>query len=213
MECMVDGKEGALYVGESARSGNERMGEHLADAVCGRKDSHIHKHWEKSHLGRRTKFNFKILNFFNSALERQVGEAVRIIRTGAERILNARGEFNRCCLPIITTKEEAEVQTLGEKEDADGYGEGPAGAPGDEDDEAPLMSKKEMRLMKMKDQLRWGHENEDEGANDDDDLDDEVFEEEQSSLSILSEGDDPLIESLMMLLQSNNEVRNEAEKE
>ena len=79
-----------MYVGESARSGAERMSEHLADAVCGRKDSHIHKHWVNQHNGERTKFSFKILGFFKSALERQVAEAVRILQTGAERILNLK---------------------------------------------------------------------------------------------------------------------------
>ena len=83
----------------------------LADAVCGRKDSHIHKHWVNKHQGKQTKFSFKILNFFSSALERQVAEAVRILKTGAERILNSRGEFNRCSLPRITTKEEVEEVT------------------------------------------------------------------------------------------------------
>ena len=39
-ECMVEGEPGAMYVGETARSSAERMGEHLADANCGRKDSH-----------------------------------------------------------------------------------------------------------------------------------------------------------------------------
>merc|ERR1711888_575881 len=123
-ECKVDGREQAVYVGESARSGFERMGEHWADAVCGRKDSHIHKHWVNRHGGRQTMFSFEILNFFSSALERQVGEAVRILMTGAERILNSKGEYSRCNLVRITTKDAVEEQTLGDRgPDDDDHGD------------------------------------------------------------------------------------------
>merc|ERR1711888_426874 len=88
----------------------------MADAICGRKDSHIHKHWVNKHKGKKTRFSFRILGFFNSALERQVGEAVRILRTGAERILNSKGEFNRCSLPRITAEDTKEEETLGDME-------------------------------------------------------------------------------------------------
>ena len=40
-ECIKDEIEGAIYVGESARSGAERMGEHLEDAENKKKDSHM----------------------------------------------------------------------------------------------------------------------------------------------------------------------------
>ena len=73
LECEVGEEQKALYVGESARSGAERMGEHWADAICGRKDSHIYKHWQNQHGGNKTQFSFKILGFFSSALE--TGEA------------------------------------------------------------------------------------------------------------------------------------------
>ena len=102
-------------MGKSARSGSERMGEHLGDAHSGKKDSHILKHWLNRHGGEKTKFFFKILKFFSSALERQVGEAVRILQTGAERILNSRGEYNRCKLPQITANDDDEEVNLGDK--------------------------------------------------------------------------------------------------
>merc|ERR1712030_5431 len=104
--------------------------------------------WVSKHQGRQSNFSFQILEFFNSALERQVGEAVRILKTGAERILNSRGEFNRCSLPIITTKEEIEVETLGDREEDEP--EGPE-EDSDEAEGAPevRMTKKETRLRKM----------------------------------------------------------------
>ena len=65
-------------MGESARSGAERMEEHLDDAKHKRKDSHIYKHWTIQYGGRETRFEFGIVAFFSSPLERQVAEAVRI---------------------------------------------------------------------------------------------------------------------------------------
>ena len=43
--CYKDGIPGALYVGESARSGNERMGEHIEDTRSQRTESRLKKHW------------------------------------------------------------------------------------------------------------------------------------------------------------------------
>ena len=39
---------------------------------------------------RLTEFSFEIIQFFARPLERQVGEAVRIVRTGASQILNSK---------------------------------------------------------------------------------------------------------------------------
>ena len=101
MDCMVDGKPVARYVGESACSGAERMSEHVEDARSRSKDSHMWKHWSNQHGGVETRFNFKIISFFSSPLERQVGEAVRILRTGASKILKGKSMFNRSSIPRI----------------------------------------------------------------------------------------------------------------
>merc|ERR1712082_139601 len=106
----------ALYVGESARSAKERFGEHWDDAKKSRSDSHISKHWKNHHAGKKTEFKFRIISFHNSALDRQISEAVRISRTGGEKILNSRGEFNRCELVRIVAKETQEVPFLGDTE-------------------------------------------------------------------------------------------------
>ena len=52
-DCIENDIEGAVYVGESARSGAERMGEHVDDAESGKKDSHMFKHWSTQHGGGR----------------------------------------------------------------------------------------------------------------------------------------------------------------
>merc|ERR1712055_517319 len=99
--CMDGDTPLAKYVGESARSAKERFSEHWEDAKKGRADSHISKHWQNQHAGVETEFRFKIVSFHNSALDRQISEAVRISRTGGEKIMNSRGEYNRCELVRI----------------------------------------------------------------------------------------------------------------
>ena len=46
---------------------------------------------------------------FDSALARQVGEAVRIAEWGEEVVLNSKSEFNRCQLGRLTTGDEKKV--------------------------------------------------------------------------------------------------------
>ena len=74
-------------MGESSRSSSERYNEHIEDNDKAAKDSHMFKHWQNQHGGRRTSFKFKVLGFYKTALERQVAEAVRIERTGATKIM------------------------------------------------------------------------------------------------------------------------------
>merc|ERR1712030_221724 len=80
--------------------------------------SHIHKHWQNQHEGRQTEFKFKVISFHRSALERQIAEAVRISRTGGERIMNSKGVYNRCELVRIIAKETVETPFLGDMEAA-----------------------------------------------------------------------------------------------
>ena len=138
----------ARYVGESARSGAERMGEHVDDARNHHKDSHMWKHWINQHQGRETKFNFKILSYFSSPLERQVGEAVRIMRTGAEQILYCKNVFSRCKVPRIIANDGREEQTLGETEGDNGIAK--------EDLEVARADRRKKKMDRLKDLLEWG---------------------------------------------------------
>ena len=74
LECTTVDKSKAVYVGETARSGSERMTEHLDDAQNKQGESHIYKHWMNHHNGRETAFSFEVVKFFASPLERQAGE-------------------------------------------------------------------------------------------------------------------------------------------
>ena len=54
LDCRdAEGETRARYIGEKARSGSERFGEHREDAEKEKKDSHIYKHWSVHHGGVR----------------------------------------------------------------------------------------------------------------------------------------------------------------
>ena len=50
------------------------------------------------------KFGFRVKKKFNTALERQVGEAVAILleKEKGTSLLNSKSEFSRCTLPRLT---------------------------------------------------------------------------------------------------------------
>ena len=158
------------------------MSEHLEDAQKRRSDSHILKHWTNHHGGRETKFTFEIIKFFRFPLEREVGEAVRIERTGAKQILNSKSMFSRNPLPRIIAKDSAEPTNLGDQLEAE---------PRNQEEQEPVarMSKRALRLESLKDKLNWGQQEEE-------DEEPEALEEvevEGINHSILSESDEDLI--------------------
>ena len=121
----------------------------MENARYKRADSHIFKHWSNQHAGRETKFSFKILNFFAAPLERQVGEAVRIARTGASTILNSKSVYNRNPLPRIIARDVVEPTNLGDMVDQEGR------ESNQELEPVPKM-KKQMRQESYRDLLNWG---------------------------------------------------------
>ena len=92
----------------------------------------------------------EILQFFKSPLERQVGEAVRIARTGANRILNSKSVYNRSTLPRIVAQDVREEVNLG-----DMVGNAVYVIPEVVEPERKL-TKKQLRLERYKDCLNWG---------------------------------------------------------
>ena len=92
-------------------------------------------------------FKFTIISFHYSALDRQISEAVRISRTGGERILNSKGEFNRCEIPriiAVDTREEPNLGDLVTTGDEGSEEHEPVAGETQEPDEVPRqMSKKE----------------------------------------------------------------------
>ena len=142
---------------------------------------------------------FKIISFHSSPLDRQVSEAVRIARTGAEKILNCKGEFNRCQLPRMIAVDTRDLPTLGETEGTVGAQEGQEGA----HNLGSIQSreeKKRLRKDKLKDLLRWGEGDPDPRWYDD----------------VLSEGDEDLVDMLDELcekaLEDNTAAREVVEE-
>ena len=96
-----------MYVGESARSANERTEEHWRGYREKREDSHILKHHILHHQGEgEPDFHMRVVGVYRSALTRQVAEAVRIRRWGEGVVLNSKSEFNRCQLGRLTLEED-----------------------------------------------------------------------------------------------------------
>jgi hypothetical protein len=96
------------YVGETAKSANERGGEHRYDMKNLRMTSHMLKHVVDRHDGDKMEdvdFRMKVLKFHRSAFERQISEAVAIqsIRIG-NSLLNSRSEYNRSAVPRLALK-------------------------------------------------------------------------------------------------------------
>ena len=85
----------------------ERAQEHRHDTVDAKDNSQIYKHWRITHpeLQEPPKFNTKVVQSFQDALSRHIGEAVRIdLRSG--NVLNSKSEYNRCLLPRLTINQD-----------------------------------------------------------------------------------------------------------
>ena len=105
-----------IYVGESSRSSNERGGEHKSDFHKQKTDSHQYKHVQTEHAGQLPPpFEFRVVAKFNSALTRQISEAV-MIRRREGRILNSKGVYNRCRLPRLTLEDQPKQDRNEEKQ-------------------------------------------------------------------------------------------------
>ena len=79
----------SVYVGETSRTVQERAREHWAATRGSSKEvegSHMVKHMQQYHDGREPEFIMRVVEFHRSALSRQTGEAVRIMRRGEQGV-------------------------------------------------------------------------------------------------------------------------------
>ena len=94
------------YIGETSRSGYERMREHWKDFENISVKSHMLKHYFEKHKDKERKemkFSVKVLKSYRSAFERQIGESVHInhnLKNGTH-LLNSKNEYNRCIIPRL----------------------------------------------------------------------------------------------------------------
>ena len=103
--CKTAGVE-KKYIGETARSGKERAGEHYSNYHRQVSDSHMWKHQMLDHDGDEARFEFKVLSSYRTALKRQIAEAVAIRRLGEASLLNSKGVYNRCSLPRLVVEDD-----------------------------------------------------------------------------------------------------------
>ena len=97
----------SIYVGETAKSLYERGKEHWYGYKSKADDSHILKHHLLHHGGiGEPQFHLRPVRFHQTALTRQIHEAVRIQRWGEDVVLNSKGEYNRCKISRLTLGEE-----------------------------------------------------------------------------------------------------------
>ena len=112
-----------MYEGETGRNGFTRGLEHLAALRLEDEENAMWKHCVVQHGGVEAEFEMKILRSFNSCLERQVNEAVRIIINKADIVMNSKSEFRQA--PIIRV-----VPTTGLQEEQEGSRSSPWGRGG-----------------------------------------------------------------------------------
>ena len=107
----INDKVPSLYVGESSRTLYERTGEHWKDVRSNSDKSHMIRHQQLVHQGAAPNFVMRAVKFYRTALSRQIGEAVRIMRRGGEgMVLNSKSEFDRCRIPRLQVEEQNEEE-------------------------------------------------------------------------------------------------------
>ena len=86
--------------------------EHLGAARRKTDDSHKYKHQMMEHEGEPGRFLFKVVSVHRTALNRQVREAVRIMRRGGldEGVLNSKAEWSRSHIPRLVLELEEDDQ-------------------------------------------------------------------------------------------------------
>ena len=106
-----------IYAGETSRSIRERAKEHWAGCVKSKEDNHMFSHQSLVHSGEPAKITLRLVGSHQSALSRQVSEAVRIRRRGGlGSILNSKSEYNRCHITRLRVEEDEE-QEMNEEEE------------------------------------------------------------------------------------------------
>jgi len=111
------------YVGETSRSGYERIREHFKDFNNLSSQSHMLKHFIETHKDMKMedmRFGIKVLKTYTSAFERQIGESVWINHylTQGITLMNSKNEYNRCIIPrlAIDIDKDEEIAEFEESE-------------------------------------------------------------------------------------------------
>ena len=105
------------YIGESSRSGYERVNEHWKDFENLNPRSHILKHYLDKHQDipmNKLNMRMKVLKTYKSSFERQIGESVHINHNLGLNVhlLNSKNEYNRCSIPrlALTMNKDEQIE-------------------------------------------------------------------------------------------------------
>jgi hypothetical protein len=108
----------AVYTGESGYSAYTRTLEHAEAIVKKKEDNAFAKHLEEYHPEREGEpeaFTFKVERTFAKPMERQVAEAVKIHRCGADFVLNSKSEWEQPVTDrVVVARELPERRPAGE---------------------------------------------------------------------------------------------------
>ena len=104
VDCKEKSGRQSVYVGETSRTAFERGTEHARDRKSRREDSHMFLHVEEEHPEEEdgVKFQMKVVRTHQSALSRQIHEAVLIANSWGKNLLNSKNEYNRCIIPRLS---------------------------------------------------------------------------------------------------------------
>ena len=109
LTCQMDGMC-TSYEGETARNAFTRGIEHRDALRLEDEENALWKHCLVQHGGIKAKFSMKVIKVHRSPLVRQVNEAVRIIISKADCIMNSKTEFHQAPLvriiPVTGLQEE-----------------------------------------------------------------------------------------------------------
>ena len=97
LTCKSAGKI-SEYEGETGRNGYTRGVEHLSALRLEDEENALWKHCQIAHDGTQAEFSMTVLKVHRTPMVRQINEAVRIIISKAECILNSKSEWHQAPL-------------------------------------------------------------------------------------------------------------------
>ena len=101
--CLTCKEAGKIseYEGETGSNGYTRGVEHLSALRLEDEENAPWKHCQIYHNGTQAEFSITVLKVHRTSMVRQINEAVRIIISKAECILNSKSEWNKAPLVRI----------------------------------------------------------------------------------------------------------------
>ena len=97
LSCQMDGKS-TEYEGETARNAYTRGVEHMNSLRLEDEENPLWKHCLVAHRGIKAEFKMLVVGVHRTPLVRQINEAVRIIISRAECIMNSKSEWHQAPL-------------------------------------------------------------------------------------------------------------------